>query len=44
MSDIKIAIILGSTRPGRKGKSVADQLESWTRAMRSVREGEAVHA
>ena len=24
MSDLKIAIILGSTRPGRKGKSVAD--------------------
>jgi NAD(P)H-dependent FMN reductase len=24
VADIKIAIILGSTRPGRKGQSVAD--------------------
>ncbi|MBK5218206.1 MAG: NAD(P)H-dependent oxidoreductase [Thermoleophilia bacterium] len=24
MSDLRIAIILGSTRPGRKGKDVAD--------------------
>jgi NAD(P)H-dependent FMN reductase len=24
MSDLKLAIILGSTRPGRKGKAVAD--------------------
>jgi NAD(P)H-dependent FMN reductase len=26
MSDLKIAIILGSTRPGRNGKAVADWL------------------
>ncbi|MFD7944339.1 NADPH-dependent FMN reductase, partial [Streptomyces sp. NPDC059744] len=24
MSDLKIAVILGSTRPGRNGKAVAD--------------------
>ena len=24
MSDVKIAIIVGSTRPGRNGKAVAD--------------------
>lgn len=35
MSDLKIAIILGSTRPGRNGKAVAD----WVLEKASVRTG-----
>ena len=35
MSDLKIAIILGSTRPGRNGKAVAD----WVADKASVRTG-----
>jgi NAD(P)H-dependent FMN reductase len=35
MSDLKIAIILGSTRPGRNGKAVAD----WVAAQASTRTG-----
>ena len=35
MSDLKIAIILGSTRPGRNGKAVAD----WVLAQAGRRTG-----
>jgi len=35
MSDLKIAIILGSTRPGRNGKAVAD----WVLDKASARTG-----
>lgn len=35
MSDLKIAIILGSTRPGRNGKAVAD----WVLDQASTRTG-----
>jgi NAD(P)H-dependent FMN reductase len=49
VSDFRIAIVLGSTRPGRKGKDVADWVADKaaafvTRAMKGVREIEAVRA